>query len=190
MEFRKILTPLGTLTLWAHAGTLIRLDWDGIFSETHAEIPNETKRSTPDDIKGRIPDSTKEDTEILEAEEQILNTGERILKEYFSGKRVDFNLLPMNPTGTDFQQKVWTALRKIPYGETVSYGEIARRIGSPKAARAVGMANHVNPLPIFIPCHRVVGSNGKLTGYAPGLKIKRILLELEAGVQRLQYPTE
>lgn len=157
MKFRKILTPLGTLTLWAHAGTLVRLDWDGVFSETQ--------------------DDMEEDTRIFEVGEQILNT-------YFSGKRVDFNFLPINPVGTDFQRKVWTALREIPYGKTVSYGEIAYRIGSPKAARAVGMANHVNPLPIFIPCHRVVGANGSLTGYAPGLKIKRFLLNLENGVQR------
>ena len=81
--------------------------------------------------------------------------------------------------GTPFQMEVWRALTEIPFGATASYGEIAARIGRPKACRAVGMANHVNALPIFVPCHRVVGANGRLTGYAGGLEIKKFLLELE-----------
>jgi len=100
------------------------------------------------------------------------------LDEYFSGKRRDFNL-PLVLHGTDFQVKVWNALRQIPYGETCTYGEIARMIGSPKACRAVGMANNRNPIPVIIPCHRVIGSNGSLTGYAGGLEIKQKLLNLE-----------
>lgn len=100
------------------------------------------------------------------------------LDEYFSGKRQVFEL-PLNPVGTPFQRKVWDALCGIPYAQTVSYGEIAKRIGNPKASRAVGLANNRNPLSIFIPCHRVIGANGKLVGYGGGLPIKIFLLELE-----------
>ena len=100
------------------------------------------------------------------------------LDEYFNGKRQAFDL-PLNPIGTPFQQKVWAELQKIPYGTTISYGELARRIGQPSASRAVGMANHRNPLVIFIPCHRVIGSDGSLTGYAAGVEVKRFLLDLE-----------
>ena len=87
--------------------------------------------------------------------------------------------MPLAPKGTSFQQKVWAALREIPYGETRSYKEIAAMVGNEKACRAVGMANNRNPLPIFIPCHRVVGANGKLVGYAGGLDVKTFLLNLE-----------
>ena len=100
------------------------------------------------------------------------------LEEYLAGKRTAFDL-PLCPQGTPFQQKVWQALRTIPYGQTRSYGEIAEQIGQPNACRAVGMANHANPLLILIPCHRVVGENGGLTGYAAGLELKQRLLELE-----------
>lgn len=103
------------------------------------------------------------------------------LAEYFAGARRNFTV-PLSPAGTAFQQKVWQALREIPYGETASYGEIASRVGSPKACRAVGLANRRNPLPIFVPCHRVVGSDGSLTGYAGGLKVKQFLLDLEGAV--------
>jgi len=98
--------------------------------------------------------------------------------EYFDGKRKSFNL-PLGLSGTDFQIKVWNALQNIPYGETISYGELATIIGNPKASRAVGMANNRNPIPIIIPCHRVIGHDGSLTGYAGGLELKRLLLELE-----------
>jgi len=98
--------------------------------------------------------------------------------EYFDGQRQTFDL-PLAPAGTPFQQEVWQALRAIPYGETVSYGEIARQIGKPDAVRAVGAANGKNPIPIIVPCHRVIGSNGTLTGYAGGLSIKEALLALE-----------
>lgn len=108
----------------------------------------------------------------------LLDQAQRELEEYFAGRRSVFSV-PLSMHGTAFQEKVWRALTKIPYGETISYGELARRVGNEKACRAVGMANHVNRLPIFIPCHRVVGANGKLTGYAGGLEIKRILLETE-----------
>ena len=103
----------------------------------------------------------------------------RQLEEYFDGKRKEFDL-PLILEGTEFQLLVWRNLQKIPYGETVSYGQLARRIGSPEAARAVGLANGSNPIPIIIPCHRVIGSNGDLTGFGGGLPVKKKLLALES----------
>ena len=108
----------------------------------------------------------------------------RQLQDYFAGKLAEFDL-PLQPQGTEFQRRVWRALQKIPYGETVSYGDIARRIGKPSASRAVGAANGKNPLPIIIPCHRVIGSTGKLTGFGGGLPTKVKLLTLE---QQRQQP--
>lgn len=104
----------------------------------------------------------------------------RQLGEYFAGTRRDFDL-PLAPSGTPFQLRVWAALRRIPYGKTATYGEIAAAVGCPKGARAVGMADNRNPIAIFIPCHRVIGAGGKLVGYAGGLDVKRKLLDLEAG---------
>ena len=103
----------------------------------------------------------------------------RQLKEYFAGRRSDFEL-PIAPAGTEFQKNVWRQLQEIPYGATISYGELARRVGNPQASRAVGAANGQNPIPIVIPCHRVIGANGKLTGFGGGLPTKQILLQLEA----------
>jgi len=100
------------------------------------------------------------------------------IDEYFNGKRKVFDL-PLNLNGTNFQIDVWKALQTIPFGETASYGEIARLIGNPKAVRAVGMANNRNPIVIIVPCHRVIGHDGSLTGYGGGLELKRRLLELE-----------
>ncbi len=108
----------------------------------------------------------------------LLKEAAKQLSEYFSGKRKTFEL-PLAPSGTEFQKKVWDTLKQIPYGETMSYGEVAKKIGNDKACRAVGMANNKNPIPIIIPCHRVIGSNGKLVGYGGGLDIKKKLLELE-----------
>ncbi len=108
----------------------------------------------------------------------LLDAAEAQLREYFAGARRTFDL-PLAPHGTAFQQRVWAALRAIPYGETRTYGELAAAIGNPSASRAVGMANHRNPIPIVIPCHRVIGASGTLTGYAGGLEIKRRLLALE-----------
>ena len=102
----------------------------------------------------------------------------RQLHAYFAAKLEAFDL-PLAPEGTDFQQKVWRRLCDIPFGETISYGQLAQRIGNPNASRAVGLANGSNPIPIIIPCHRVIGSNGKLTGYGGGLPIKEKLLALE-----------
>lgn len=109
---------------------------------------------------------------------ELLSMATIQLDEYFQGKRTIFSL-PFKLTGTPFQLAVWKELQNIPYGKTTSYKEIAQKINKPKACRAVGMANNKNPLPIIIPCHRVIGSNGKLIGYAGGLKLKNYLLELE-----------
>lgn len=108
----------------------------------------------------------------------VLDQAERELAEYFSGKRRIFTV-PVRLSGTEFQKKVWEALREIPYGETTTYGRIAARIGRPGACRAVGMANHRNAIPIIIPCHRVIGADGGLTGYAGGLNVKSYLLDWE-----------
>jgi methylated-DNA-[protein]-cysteine S-methyltransferase len=105
----------------------------------------------------------------------------RQLKAYFAGTLRQFDL-PLAPAGTPFQQTVWQALREIPYGETVSYGQLARGIGRPAAVRAVGAANGRNPLAIVVPCHRVIGSDGRLVGYGGGLPAKSMLLELERRV--------
>ena len=102
----------------------------------------------------------------------------RQLRAYFAGELRDFDL-PLAPEGTPFQLRVWRELRNIPYGQTISYGELARRVGSPKGSRAVGLANGANPISIVVPCHRVIGSDGKLTGYGGGLENKERLLTLE-----------
>jgi methylated-DNA-[protein]-cysteine S-methyltransferase len=107
------------------------------------------------------------------------------LQEYFDGKRTSFDL-PLDLQGTPFQQSVWNKLQTIPYGQTCSYGEIARSLGKPGAARAVGMANHDNPIAVVVPCHRVVGADGSLTGYAGGLDVKKHLLTFESQHQHQQ----
>ena len=111
------------------------------------------------------------------------------LGEYFAGERHRFDL-PLAPRGTDFQRRVWRALTEIPYGRTISYGELARRIGNPSASRAVGLANGANPLPIVVPCHRVIGADGSLTGFGGGLPIKRKLLALESTGEEDAGPQE
>jgi methylated-DNA-[protein]-cysteine S-methyltransferase len=112
---------------------------------------------------------------------QPLRTAGRQIREYFEGKRTSFDLA-LHPKGTPFQTAVWKALVNIPYGETRSYGDIARAIGRPTAVRAVGLANGRNPLPIVVPCHRVVGATGKLVGYGGGLHVKQALLDHEREV--------
>lgn len=115
---------------------------------------------------------------IVENETQLLKEAKKQILEYFSGERFTFEL-PLEPEGTPFQKSVWKALESIAYGKTNTYGEIAQLIGNPKAARAVGMANHRNPISIIIPCHRVIGANGKLVGYGGGLDKKEKLLSIE-----------
>ena len=109
----------------------------------------------------------------------LLLTAASMLREYFAGKRKDFPL-PLKAEGTEFQQSVWRALLKIPYGETKSYKQVAEMTGNEKACRAVGMANHNNPIMILIPCHRVIGSDGSMTGFGTGISDKEYLLKLES----------
>ena len=145
-------SPVGRLLVELENGFLVRLDFaDG--------IPAEGKNGN---------------------ESALLAKVSMQLDEYFRGARKNFDL-PLNPAGTEFQRKVWDALLAIPYGETRTYREIAEAAGCPKGFRAVGMANNKNPIAIIIPCHRVIGSNGKLVGYAGGLGRKEALLALEAG---------
>lgn len=153
----QVETPVGRLTLVATEGALAAVIWPD---------PNRKRL--------RLPSSLEEgDHPVLEA------TIEQLL-EYFAGARCGFDL-PLEPRGTPFQLQAWQALREIPYGETRSYGEQARAIGKPSAARAVGAANGQNPLSIIVPCHRVVGARGQLTGFAGGLDRKEWLLEHERG---------
>ena len=116
-------------------------------------------------------------------DEAFADTREQ-LEQYFAGERTTFDI-PMHLEGTAFQRTVWHELTQIPYGETISYGELAKRIGRPDRARAVGTANGQNPIAVIVPCHRVIGANGKLVGYGGGLDNKRRLLELESGVLTL-----
>ncbi|MBP3670306.1 MAG: methylated-DNA--[protein]-cysteine S-methyltransferase [Bacteroides sp.] len=117
--------------------------------------------------------------EGIEQETALIKEAYRQLSEYLKGERKAFDL-PLNPKGTDFQKRVWRALCDIPYGETRSYKQIAEAIGNPKAVRAVGMANNRNPITIVVPCHRVIGADGKLVGYGGGLEMKEFLLRLES----------
>ncbi len=153
MRYSTLTTPIGELLLTA--------DDDGAL--TGVNLPN------------RHPDPAG-----WERDDALLGDARRQLTEYFAGERTTFDL-PLRPAGAPFQLRVWDALRRIPYGETASYGELARELGHPTAARAVGAANGRNPIAIVVPCHRVIGANGSLTGYAGGLECKRALLDLEVG---------
>jgi methylated-DNA-[protein]-cysteine S-methyltransferase len=152
---------VGTLTLVAEEGAIVGLYMD-------------LQRHRPDDDKLGEPDPRGREVEPFKAAADQLDA-------YFDGELTRFDL-PLAPRGSEFQQRVWAALQEIPYGQTESYGELAERIGSPGGARAVGLANGKNPISIVIPCHRVVGSDGSLTGYGGGLDRKRQLLDLELAV--------
>lgn len=154
-------SPIGPLTIVERDGALA-----AIYMAEHAHAPDRTT------LGERVDDALPEVT--------------RQLREYFAGERREFDL-PLNPVGTDFQRLVWGALREIPYGETRSYGQLAATLGRPSASRAVGMANGRNPISIVVPCHRVVGSSGKLTGYAGGVERKEYLLALERGETRAEF---
>lgn len=118
------------------------------------------------------------DTPFEDSIDEVIQMCATQLDQYFAGKRKAFDV-PIALSGTNFRIKVWEELKKIPYGETISYGELARRVGNPKAMRAVGGANHNNPISIIVPCHRVIGADGSLTGYGGGMQNKKYLLELE-----------
>ena len=151
LSFLEIASPIGPLRLVASPNGLRQIE----FSPLPAPDAEWTAESTP-----------------------VLVEVGRQLNEYFAGTRRSFDL-PLEPSGTDFQQSVWKVLRGIPFGQTISYGEQARRLGDAKKARAVGSANGRNPLPIVVPCHRVIGTNGSLTGFAGGMDAKKWLLTHE-----------
>jgi methylated-DNA-[protein]-cysteine S-methyltransferase len=153
--FTTLNSPVGVLFLTSNGEAIT-----GLFMEKHKGEPKP------------IGDWRRDDDLFREAADQ--------LRAYFAGDLTEFDL-HLATEGAPFQQRVWAELLKIPYGSTTSYGELARRIGNPKASRAVGAANGSNPISIIIPCHRVIGSNGDLTGYGGGIERKKFLLELEAG---------
>jgi methylated-DNA-[protein]-cysteine S-methyltransferase len=151
-------SPIGPLTIVARDGAIT-----GLYMDAQRHAPQPESFGLPGD-----------------AAEEPFATAAAQLSAYFAGELTEFDL-PLSPTGTDFQLRVWAGLRAIPYGQTVSYGELARRMGSPAASRAVGLANGRNPIAIVIPCHRVIGSDGSMTGYGGGLDRKQFLLALERG---------
>lgn len=159
MKYRTLKTPIGPL--------LIAGDETGL---REVRFPEDGVAAAPE--SGWIEDESAFDAAVTQ------------LTEYFAGKRSEFDLA-LNPSGTEFQRRVLDELQRIPYGETASYSDIAERVGRPAAVRAVGAANGRNPIPIIIPCHRVIGKSGKLTGFAGGLDVKRQLLELESGTRSL-----
>ncbi|HVT36218.1 MAG TPA: methylated-DNA--[protein]-cysteine S-methyltransferase [Nevskiaceae bacterium] len=148
-------SPIGELTLVSEGGKLT-----GLYMESYKHGRARERHWVRDDAK--------------------LADARRQLQDYFAGKRTQFDL-EMEPAGTAFQKRVWRALCDIPHGETISYGELARRIGQPTASRAVGLANGQNPIAVIVPCHRVIGANGSLTGYGGGLPRKQWLLAHERG---------
>ncbi|WP_029109866.1 methylated-DNA--[protein]-cysteine S-methyltransferase [Mycobacterium sp. URHD0025] len=152
LHYRTMDSPVGLLTLAGRDGRLM-----------HLRMVDQTYEPSREGWEN-------DDTAFADAVDQ--------LSAYFAGERTDFDL-ELDMVGTQFQRRVWQALQTIPYGQTCSYGEIARQIGSPGASRAVGLANGHNPIGIIVPCHRVIGANGSLTGYGGGLDRKRALLELE-----------
>jgi methylated-DNA-[protein]-cysteine S-methyltransferase len=152
-------SPIGSLTLVAEAGELTAL-----YMDAQQHRPDEASLGVPGD-----PDAAP------------FAAAARQLADYFAGRLTEFDL-PLAPAGTAFQRRVWAALQTIPYGQTWSYAQLAEKIGQATAVRAVGLANGRNPIALVIPCHRVIGSDGKLTGYGGGLDRKRFLLDLEASV--------
>lgn len=159
-RFTTMFSPVGELTLVASDAGLVAILWEN---------------DEPDRV--RLGAMTRDESDA------ILVAAEKQLHAYFAGELTRFTI-PLDFHGTDFQKSVWAALLTIPFGETRSYGEIARQIGRPSASRAVGAANGRNPISIIAPCHRVIGTNGALTGFAGGLEAKALLLELEG--QRAQ----
>jgi methylated-DNA-[protein]-cysteine S-methyltransferase len=157
-SYGTISTPVGSLTVFVSAKGLHRILWG---NEHEIEESQQALRSFKKDEHHPV----------------LLKTIQA-LKEYFAGERYTFDL-PLVLNGTAFQMQAWQALRNIPYGQTLSYAEQAEKIGNRNKARAVGMANHYNPIPIIVPCHRVIGANGQLTGFAGGLELKEYLLNLE-----------
>ncbi len=151
-------SPIGTLTIVADDAAVVAIDWDAPVGPQDGVV------------------------DVPHGEHPVLDAAVAQLTEYFDGERTDFDL-PLAPAGTEFQRAAWSALRRIPFGETISYGEQAVMLGDKNKSRAVGAANGKNPIPIVVPCHRVVASNGHLTGFAGGLDTKAWLLEHELRVR-------
>lgn len=162
-----ISSPTGPLTLSEEDGALTRIEFGA---------PRAAGRQR--DAASAADGPAMTDNPADYGASPLLERAAMQLEEYFAGRRREFDL-PLSPAGTRFQLDVWRALREIPYGQTRSYKQIAAAVGRPLAARAVGMANNRNPLPIVVPCHRVIGASGALVGYASGLDIKRLLLDIE-----------
>ena len=156
MNYAYLDTPIGTLLIAGDASAVLQISFPS---------------------QGR---AAKAEAGWVESQRGPVGEAVRQLREYFARERMEFDL-PLAPRGTEFQRSVWRQLQGIPYGETISYGELARRVGNPKASRAVGSANGKNPLPIVIPCHRVIAGDGTLGGFGGGLPTKQTLLALEQG---------
>jgi len=174
---KTISTTIGELTLIAdESGAITGVEFGAREAPANGASPAGSDRIGATAARETPAASNGEATAALDA-------AAAQLREYLAGERTDFDL-PLRPIGNEFEQAVWAELLRIPYGETTSYGEIARRIGHPGSARAVGRANGRNPIAIVVPCHRVIGSDGSLTGYGGGLDLKRALLTLEAETAR------
>jgi methylated-DNA-[protein]-cysteine S-methyltransferase len=154
-------SPIGELTILASDDAVVAIHWN--------HEPFDAR------LTGDVVD-------VEHGRHAVLDEAVRQLDEYFAGERLEFDL-PLEPNGTPFQRQAWTALRTIPYGETISYGEQARRLGDRNKSRAVGAANGKNPIPIVVPCHRVIGANGNLIGFGGGLDVKAWLLQHELQVR-------
>src|SRR2546426_11214528 len=176
--FTRFASPLGELVLTASDTALT-----GVYFPTSRHGPSSVVPPHRNAERGPGGEAWLEDDGHRPASE-LLARARRQLTEYFARARTTFDL-PLDPPGTAFQRRVWDALRTIPYGATSSYGELARRLGDPHATRAVGAANGKNPIPIIVPCHRVVGARGELTGFGGGMDRKRWLLEHEGALMRL-----
>ena len=191
---RELDTPVGQVILGAMGGKLCLCDWKN--SKRRMQNANRVKRL----LKAELVDITLSQEELeslaeaskseslaeasaLQESLSVLDKTEKELAEYFACSRQSFDI-PLLLAGTDFQKSVWQALKEIPYGEVVTYMDVSHSIGNPQAIRAVSQAIGSNPLSLLIPCHRVVGSNGALTGYAGGIEAKRWLLELENGQEK------
>lgn len=166
IHIQHYVSVCGEIVLGSYEGRLCLCDW--LREPHHRRVMNRLQRGLR--------------AEYREMEDEVIRAAIRQLNDYFTGQLQRFDM-PMMFVGTNFQQKIWQELQNIPYGQTVSYKEIASRVGMPEAVRAVANAVGANAMSIFVPCHRVVGSSGTLTGYAGGLAAKEYLLELESGCQ-------
>lgn len=169
-------SPIGILTIVANDDGVVAIRWDTESDDRDPDAHN------PVDRKLAASDAVTNVMDVDADEHRVLGRAVAQLTEYFAGTRTHFDL-PLDPDGTEFQRDAWHELERIPFGETITYGEQAARLGDRKKSRAVGAANGKNPIPIIVPCHRVVGANGHLTGFAGGLDTKAWLLDHEFRVR-------